>query len=133
MSQDMYPGDSPQGAPGGGGEPWGMKLPTFLLVLHLSQLAGYVIPVLGLVLPIVMWATNKDQFPEVDQHGRVIFNWMVSALIYGAIFFVLIFLLIGFPLLIALGICAIVFPIIGAIKANEGALWRYPGSIRFFG
>ena len=42
------------------------------------------------------------------------------------------FILIGIPLLILLGVLCVVFPIIGAIKANDGIAWPYPGSYRFF-
>jgi uncharacterized Tic20 family protein len=44
---------------------------------------------------------------------------------------VLCFVLIGFPLLFAVLILSIVFPIIGAVKAANGELWPYPLSIAF--
>ena len=44
----------------------------------------------------------------------------------------LVFVLVGFPLLGILGVLSIVFPIIGAVKANEGTVWTYPLSIKFF-
>ncbi|RZK21231.1 MAG: DUF4870 domain-containing protein, partial [Hymenobacter sp.] len=34
--------------------------------------------------------------------------------------------------LMLLGLLALIFPIIGAIKANEGVLWNYPLTFRFF-
>jgi hypothetical protein len=37
-----------------------------------------------------------------------------------------------YPGQIALVVCAIVFPIVGGIKANNGEVWRYPLSIAFF-
>ncbi|MEZ6095926.1 MAG: DUF4870 domain-containing protein [Pirellulaceae bacterium] len=40
-------------------------------------------------------------------------------------------MIIGFPLLLALAIAAVVLPIIGAIKANDGIAWKYPGTISF--
>ncbi|MDZ7784696.1 MAG: DUF4870 domain-containing protein [Halioglobus sp.] len=112
--------------------PWGMELNAFCMLMHLSQLAGFLVPGAGLVLPIVMWATNRDQHPEINLHGLIILNWLLSALIYSIVCFVLIFVLIGFPMLLALAICAIVFAIIGGVKANEGIYWRYPASIDFF-
>jgi uncharacterized protein len=39
---------------------------------------------------------------------------------------------IGLPMLLTLIVVAIVFPIIGAIKANDGEVWKYPLSIPFF-
>ena len=41
-------------------------------------------------------------------------------------------ILIGIPLAIALVLAAIVFPILGGVKANDGELWPYPFSIQFF-
>ena len=113
-------------------KPWGMELKSYLLLMHLSQLAGFIIPFGGLIVPIIMWATNKDQSREIDNHGKVILNWIISAMIYGAICFVLIFVVIGVFGLMALGLCGLIFAIIGAIKANEGTLWQYPLSIKFF-
>jgi uncharacterized Tic20 family protein len=39
---------------------------------------------------------------------------------------------IGFGLLMILGVLSIVFPVIAGIKANNGEVWRYPLSIRLF-
>ena len=113
-------------------KPWGMEDNTFLMLMHLSQLASYLIPGVGLVLPIIMWATNKDKSPVIDQHGKVILNWMISSLIYAVVCAILIFVVIGIFGLIALGIMNLVFVILGGVKANEGTLWAYPLSIKFF-
>ena len=40
------------------------------MFLHLSQLAGYVIPLLGLITPIVIWQVKKEQYPVLDEHGK---------------------------------------------------------------
>jgi uncharacterized protein len=102
------------------------------MILHLSQFAGYVIPLAGLIAPIVIWQVKKSEMPALDEHGKIVANWMLSAIIYAVISIVLIFLLIGIPMLLALGVMAILFPIIGGIKANNGELWKYPLSIPFF-
>ena len=39
--------------------------------------------------------------------------------------------LMGFVLLIVVGVLTVVFPIIAATKANEGKTYRYPFSIHF--
>ena len=99
------------------------------LFLHLSQLAGYIIPLLGLIAPIIIWQIKKEEYPILDVHGKVVVNWIISELIYAAIGFVLMFVVIGIPILAVLGVLAIVFPIIGGIKANNGELWHYPMTI----
>jgi uncharacterized Tic20 family protein len=100
--------------------------------LHLSLLAGVLVPGAGFVLPIVLWQLKKNELPGVDAHGKVVTNWIISSLIYGAISGMLIFVLIGLPLLGILAVLGLIFPVIGAIKANNGELWVYPLSIRFF-
>lgn len=101
------------------------------MLLHLSQFLGFVVPFAGLAAPIIIWQVKKTEMPEIDAHGKMITNWIISALIYGAFSFVLIFLLIGIPMLMVLGLLALIFPIIGAIRANDGELWRYPLTINF--
>ena len=101
------------------------------MFLHLSQLAYFVVPVLGIVVPIVIWQTQKDKTPALDAHGKMVANWMISLLIYSIISFVLIFVLVGILTTIGLAIMAVAFPIIGAVKANNGELWEYPLTIKF--
>lgn len=102
------------------------------MILHLSQFAGYVIPLAGLVVPIIIWQVQKENMPDLDIHGRIVTNWIISEIIYGVIFAILCFVLIGIPLLIVLGVLSVAFPIIGALKANQGQTWKYPLSIAFF-
>ena len=102
------------------------------LFLHLSQLAGYVVPFAGWIAPILIWQLKKQEMPALDAHGKVVVNWILSALIYATVCVILIFFVIGIPLLIVLMLLGLIFPIIGAIKASNGEVWPYPLSIRFF-
>lgn len=104
---------------------------TYCMFMHLAQFCAFILPILGWVVPLVMWLTRKED-EQIDQQGRVIFNWILSALIYGFVSFILMFLLIGFPMLLALVVCNIVFIILGALKAKDGVVKNYPLTIRFF-
>ena len=112
-------------------KPWGMEEKTFLMLMHLSQLAGFLVPGAGLVLPIIMWATNREHSAQIDAHGKVILNWLITVIIFSIICFILTFIVIGALLFVALGITSLVFIIMGALKANEGILWPYPLSFKF--
>ena len=102
------------------------------MFIHLGLLAGYTVPLAGLVLPIVLWQVKKDELPGVDVHGKIVCNWIISQLLYAIIGGVLCFAcMIGLIILIPLGIVDIVFPIIGGIKANNGEVWPYPLSIQW--
>jgi uncharacterized protein len=101
------------------------------MFLHLSQLLNLLIPVAGIVAPIVLWQIKKDEIAGLDAHGKMIVNWMISCLIYIAISTVLAFVLVGFIGLFAIAVMGLVFPIIGGVKANNGELWEYPLTIKF--
>jgi len=101
------------------------------MFLHLSLLVGFVVPLLGLLVPILIWQMKKAELPGIDAHGKMAVNWIISEIIYAVICVFLIFVIVGIPLLLALGIIAIIFPIVAGIKANNGEVWKYPLSISF--
>ena len=101
------------------------------MFLHLSQLANVVLFPIGLVLPIVLWQTQKDKIPALDVHGKMVVNWMISETIYMFVSIVLMFVLVGFLTILAVALMGIIFPIVGAVKANNGELWNYPLTIKF--
>jgi uncharacterized Tic20 family protein len=128
-------GDSPSPPPlPSAAVPSALELQTrqWAMFLHLSQLANYVMPFGGLIAPIIIWQIKKTELPGIDAHGKIVMNWLISAMIYGIVAFLSVFVLIGFVILPVLVVLTVVFPIIGGIKANNGELWKYPLSIPFF-
>jgi uncharacterized protein len=105
------------------------------MFMHFSQLCGFLIPLLGLVVPIVMWQIKKDESEIIDKHGKIIINWIITFIILAVAFIILFITKVGVffgaPLLWVLFVAGIVFPIIGGIKANNGEFWPYPFSIKF--
>lgn len=91
---------------------------------HFGSLIG-----LGfIIVPIIVLFVASDEF--VKANAREALNFHISVIIYGVLCFLLIFVFIGIPLLIALGIFAFICTIIATIKALEGQLYAYPLSIR---
>jgi uncharacterized Tic20 family protein len=109
----------------------GINVNQWCMFIHFSQFAGYIIPFAGLVAPIIIWQMKKDESPIIDRHGKIVVNWIITAVIGFAICFVLAFVLIGIPLMVILGIVSVVFGVIGGIKAGNGEAWDYPMTIRF--
>lgn len=101
------------------------------MFLHLSQLANVILFPVGIIVPIVLWQTQKAKIPALDAHGKMVANWMISVTIYALISIILMFVIIGFLTIMAVAVIGIVFPIIGGVKANNGELWQYPLTIRF--
>lgn len=101
------------------------------LLIHLSQLLNVIIPLAGIIAPIVIWQTQKEKMPALDAHGKMITNWIISSFIYLVVSGILTIVLVGLLGLIAVALMGVIFPIIGAIKANNGELWEYPLTIKF--
>ncbi len=103
---------------------------TWGMLAHLSGFAGYIIPMGSIVGPLVVWLVKKNEYPFVDDQGKEALNFQITMLIGLLVCIPLIFVCIGIPLMIALGVLDIVFCILGAIKANEGVRYRYPFALR---
>ena len=101
------------------------------ILLHLSQFLVYFLPPFGLVAPFVIWQYKKNEMPEIDDHGKVVANWLLSATVYFVASAFLCIIVIGVLPLLGVLILSIVYPVIGAVKAARGQVWRYPLSIDF--
>ena len=103
-----------------------------IVITHLSQLITLLVSGGSLIIPLIIWFTNKGKVHDMDRHGKNIVNFQLSLLVYALICIPLIFLLgLGIMLLICIGIISIVFPIINAIKSNNGESPTYPLSLNF--
>jgi len=98
---------------------------------HLSGLAGYVVPMGNILGPLIVWLMKKEDSSIVDQHGKDALNFHLSIMIYTLICIPLIFIIIGFFLMIAVGIGSLVCTILAAVKAKDGEHFDYPMTIRF--
>jgi uncharacterized Tic20 family protein len=96
----------------------------------LIQRAITLIPFGSIVGPLIIWLIKKDEMPFVDDQGKEALNFNISMTIYGLISVLLVFVLIGFILLVVLGIAWLVLAIVAAVKANEGIAYRYPLTLR---
>jgi uncharacterized Tic20 family protein len=101
-------------------------------LIHVSQFCGYVIPLAGFAAPVGLWLARRGESQVIDAHGRVVFNWLLSHLIWWAVGFVLSFVLVGVPILWVLAILTVVFPLVGAYRALKGEVWSYSLSLPFF-
>jgi len=102
---------------------------TLAALTHLSGLAGYLIPLGGVIVPIVIWVVKSD--------SRVISSiarqalWLNIAVFllagaFGLLALTIILLPVSFVAWAVIGLVAIALPIVGAIKAVDGTYYRYP-------
>ncbi len=82
--------------------------------------------------PLVIWLIKKDDSSFIDFHGKEYLNFLISYIIYGAVSSLLMLVLIGFILAPLVGVLALIFTIIAAIRAYEGVEYKIPTVIHFF-
>ena len=51
---------------------------NLLMVTHLSQLLDLVTGFGGLIVPVVLWLTQKELVIGMDEHGKAIVNFQKS-------------------------------------------------------
>lgn len=98
---------------------------------HLAAFAGYIFPFGNIIAPLILWIIKKNEMSLVDREGKKSLNFQISVTIYFVAAFILIFLLIGFPIIIGLMIFDLIVVIMASIKTNNGEDYRYPLSIQF--
>ena len=123
---------------------------TWSIFCHLGALSLYIgVPLGNILVPLIIWLIKKDELTQVDQHGKQSLNFQISLTIY-AILAAIVFtalvmaafiiggeyaprvIVIFIPLQFIFFILAhLALTIIGAIKAGEGSVYRYPLAIRF--
>jgi hypothetical protein len=100
---------------------------------HLGALSGFIgIPFGNVLVPAVIWLTKRNDHPFIDENGKESLNFHVSLIFYFVIAVVLCLVFVGFVLLPVLYIGGIIFTITAAIRASDGAPYRYPMTIRLF-
>jgi len=127
---DQVPGPTP-GTPGQVPVTQNQEERTMGMLCHLLALAGYAIPFGNILGPLIIWQIKKDQYPFADDQGKESLNFQISVSIYAIISTILIIVVIGIPLVIAVGVFGLVEIILASIKANQGIPWRYPMTIKF--
>jgi hypothetical protein len=104
---------------------------NWAMFCHLAGFAGFFVPLGGVIGPLVIWLSKRDDSTWVNENGKSSLNFQLSILMYMVLVIPLCLILIGIPLLIILGILKIVFVIIASVKASKGEEFRYPLSIPF--
>jgi uncharacterized protein len=98
-------------------------------ITHLSGLAGYVIPLGGVIVPIVIWVMKKD-VPVIAGLAKqaLLLNVIVFALVVTSAILWITLILIPLVILfwMVLGVVAVALPVVGAIKASQGIYFQYP-------
>jgi uncharacterized Tic20 family protein len=78
------------------------------------------------IAPLVIYLIYKDRDPFIRRHAAQALNFQIIAAIGFIVSGILTIVIIGFLTGLAVFVCWIVFPIMGAIAANKGEEYTYP-------
>ena len=96
------------------------------VLCHVSFFLG-----VGFILPLIVYLVKRTECSFTSTHAREVLNFHLSLIIYCLVTIPFVFLLIGIPVFIALGLMSVICAIIGAVRASEGGYYRYPLTIHF--
>ncbi len=110
-----------------------MRNDNQLIVLtHLSQLLTFITGFGGLIVPLIIWASQKENVYQLDEQGKRILNFQISLILWTLICIPLILALgLGLIGLLILALVSFIYPIINAVKASRGETPIYPLSLNF--
>jgi uncharacterized Tic20 family protein len=118
-------GRGPEGGQGSEARKWASAC-------HLIALIGLIGNGVGFVLgPLIVWLVKREEDPFIDEQGKESLNFQITMIIAAIISLILALFVIGFFLLVAVGVLMVVFPVIAGVKAAAGEHYRYPFTIRF--
>lgn len=107
----------------------------FLILMHLSVLSGFVIPIGNIIIPMILWLTKKDKIEGLNEAGSNLVNFQINWTAFLFLSFVVIIL--SRPasiLIILLYICLVginlILPIRIALQLRNGETGKYPTLIK---
>ncbi|HLP72736.1 MAG TPA: DUF4870 domain-containing protein [Bacteroidales bacterium] len=104
---------------------------NWAMLCHLSAFAGFFFPFGGVIGPLICYLSKKDESAWINVNGRASLNFNLSMLLYIILALPLMIIIIGIPIIMALGILKIVCITIGSVKAARGEMFKYPLAIPF--
>ena len=96
------------------------------MLCHFAAFFGLIFPFGNLLGPLIVWQLKKEVDPYIDAQGKEALNFQITVAIAAMICFLLMVVIIGFPLLMLVGVGALVLTIIAGVKVNDGIAYRYP-------
>lgn len=121
------------------------KNDSYLALLNISALSFIIFPLLGIIIPIVMWISKRKEVSKVDKIGKQVINFQITWCLFIFLIYIFSFLSFMFHLSIFpritlfrilmtgafLFLFNIIQVIINTLKVKKGRHARYYLSIPF--
>lgn len=98
---------------------------------HLGGLGAFLLPGFGQILvPLVLWLWRRHESAYVDHHGREAVNFQISMTLYAVAAAALMWVLVGFLLIVVVVAVQFVLMVLASVAASQGERYRYPFTLR---
>lgn len=122
MASDSAPIPPPAGTPVSTSDK------ALMLLCHLSMFVGA-----PFVLPFIVWLLKRRESDGVGAHAAEALNFHLSWVLWSILCIPLMWIGIGFVVVSALWLAGLILAVVGAVKASDGILYRYPLTLRVVG
>jgi uncharacterized protein len=95
------------------------------MLCHLSGFIG-----VGFILPLVVYLAMRRESEYVAANSREALNFHISIFIYMLCCIPLMFVAVGIPLAILIGLGSLVFSVVAAVRSSDGRVYHYPLCLR---
>jgi len=83
----------------------------------------------GFLPSLIIYLVKTDD-PYVRDQAKEALNWSITALIGLCVGWLLLLVFIGVLVIVAVGICSLLFCVLGAVAASSGRPYQVPFAIR---
>ncbi|MGY3213468.1 DUF4870 domain-containing protein [Mucilaginibacter sp. HD30] len=66
---------------------------NYLLILNLSALCFLALPLLGIIMPLLLWLLKKETIADIDRIAKSLLNFQISWLLLGVILLIILIIL----------------------------------------
>ncbi len=102
---------------------------TWGMLAHISSILAAIVG-LSFLGPLVVLLVQGNKSPFVRRQAIEALNFQITTYIAAIVSAILIIVIVGFFMLVAVGIAWLIFTILAGVAANNGQDYRYPVNLR---
>ena len=96
-------------------------------IVVLTHLGG---AIFSFVPSLIVWLLKKDESAYIGEQAREALNFQITIILAHVVSWILMFVLIGFALMVLVWLANVILSIMAAIAVSKGENYRYPFALR---
>lgn len=96
-------------------------------IVVLTHLGGAIFSFLP---SLIVWLLKKDESAYIGEQAREALNFQITIILANVVSWILMFVLVGFALMVLVWLANVILSIMAAIAVSKGENYRYPFALR---